>query len=64
MENDVGCFILTYKQDLQKPEIVRMVFDYLPEMERRFKTTPRPFIYTVSKNGEFREYAQRRLRTS
>jgi hypothetical protein len=64
MEHGVGCFILTYKQDLQKPEIVRMVFDYLPEMERRFKTTPRPFIYTVSKNGEFREYAQRRLRTS
>ncbi len=24
MENGVGCFILTYKQDLQKPEIVRM----------------------------------------
>ena len=40
-----------------------MVFDYLPEMERRFKATRRPFIYTVSKNGEFREYAQRRLRT-
>jgi hypothetical protein len=47
-----------------KPEIVRMVFDHLPEMERRFNTTQRPFIYTVSKNGEFREYAQRRLRTS
>jgi hypothetical protein len=64
MANGVGCFILTYKQDLDKPEIVRMVFDYLPEMEQRFKTTRRPFIYTVSKNGEFKEYAQRRLRTS
>ena len=64
MDNGVGCFILTYKQDLEKPEIVRIVFDYLPEMERRFKTTQRPFIYTVSKNGEFNEYAQRRLRTS
>lgn len=48
---------------MEKPAIVRMVFDYLPEMERRFATTPRPFIYTVSKNGEFKEYAQRRLRT-
>jgi hypothetical protein len=64
MENGVGCFILTYRQDLQKPEIVRMVFDYLPEMERRFSSTPRPFIYTVTKNGHFTEYAQRRLRSS
>lgn len=63
MTHGVGCFILTYKQDLQKPEIVRIVFDYLPEMERKFVSTPRPFIYTVSKNGHFKEYAQRRLRT-
>ena len=60
----VGCFILTYKQDLTKPEIVRMVFGYLPKMERLFSSTPRPFIYTVSKNGHFREYAQRSLRPS
>lgn len=64
MENGVGCFILTYKQDLQKPEIVRMVFDYLPEMEQKFRDTTRPFIYTVTKNGRFTEYAQRRLSTS
>ena len=48
MENGVGCFIMTYRQDLKKEE-----------MERRFEATPRPFIYTVSKNGEFREYARR-----
>ena len=64
MEHSVGCFILTYKQDLRKPEIVRMVFDYLPGMEHRFRTTPCPFIFTVSKNGVFREYARRRLGTS
>jgi hypothetical protein len=64
MENDVGCFILTHQQDLPKPEVVRIVFDYLPEMERRFSSTRRPFIYTVTKNGHFTEYAQRRLRTS
>lgn len=63
MSHSAGCFILTYKQDLQKPEIVRMVFDYLPEMERLFNRTPRPFIYTVTKNGHFTEYAQRRLET-
>ena len=64
MENDVGCFILTHQQDLPRSEVVRIVFDYLPEMERLFSSTPRPFIYTVTKNGHFTEYAQRRLRSS
>ncbi len=61
MENDVGCFILTHQQGLQRPEVVRIVFDYLPEMERKFSNTPRPFIYTITKNGHFTEYAQRSL---
>jgi hypothetical protein len=64
MENGVGCFILTHQKDLPTPEVVRIVFDHLPEMERRFSATPRPFIYTVTKNGHFTEYAQRRLRGS
>jgi hypothetical protein len=64
MENDVGCFILTHQQDLPRAALVRIVFDYLPEMERLFSSTPRPFIYTVTKNGHFTEYAQRRLGTS
>ena len=63
MENGVGCFILTHQDGLGTPEVVRIVFDYLPEMERRFGSTPRPFIYTVTKNGHFTEYAQRRLRS-
>ncbi len=64
MENGVGCFILTHQDGLPTPEVVRVVFDYLPEMERKFHSTPRPFIYTVTKNGHFTEYAQRRLGTS
>ena len=64
MENDVGCFILTHQQDLPRQEIVRIVFDYLPEMEQKFKDTTRPFIFTVTKNGHFTEYAQRRLGSS
>lgn len=58
MEHGVGCFILTYKQDLKKEEILALISENLDEMERRFESTPRPFIYTVSKNGEFREYAR------
>ena len=59
MEHGVGCFIMTYRQDLKKEEIVALISATLEEMERRFKATPRPFIYTVSKGGEFREYARR-----
>jgi hypothetical protein len=59
MRHGVGCFILTYKQDLKKQEILDLILRTLDEMERRFEETPRPFIYTVSKSGEFREYARR-----
>jgi hypothetical protein len=52
----VGCFILTYKNDLKRPEIIRIVLDHIAEMEEKFRTTPRPFIYTVTKDGEFRLY--------
>lgn len=58
MEHRVGCFILTYKQGLTRDEIAEMILDYLDEMERRFHETPRPFIYTVSRRGEFREYVR------
>ena len=59
MEHGVGCFIMTYRQDLKKQEIIALISSTLEEMKRRFETTPRPFIYTVSKGGEFREYARR-----
>jgi hypothetical protein len=56
MEHGVGCFILTYKQDLSKLEIANLILSLLEEMEKRFQKTPRPFIYTVSKAGQFRRY--------
>lgn len=59
MDHGVGCFILTYRQDLKKAEIVALISENLAEMERRFEETQRPFIYTISKNGEFKEYARR-----
>ena len=60
MENGVGCFIMTYLQNLKKEEIVALISSTLEEMERKLEATPRPFIYTVSKGGEFREYARSR----
>jgi hypothetical protein len=56
IEHRVGCFILTYKNDLKRPEIIQIVLDNIEEMEEKFRTTERPFIYTVTKNGEFRHY--------
>lgn len=62
MEYGVGCFILTYKQPLTKEEITQMILENIEEMKRRFRQTPRPFIYTVSRRGQFREYARRTSR--
>jgi predicted nuclease of predicted toxin-antitoxin system len=58
MAHSVGCFILTYRNDLKRDEIARVVLASIDAIEEKFRTTPRPFIYTVSKDGEFREYAR------
>jgi hypothetical protein len=56
IDHRAGCFILTYKNDLSRAEIVQLVLDNIEEMEEKFRTTSRPFIYTVTGDGEFREY--------
>lgn len=56
VEHDVGCFILAYRQDLKKLEIAQMVLAALEDMEALFESTPRPFIFTMAKDGEFRRY--------
>lgn len=61
MDHRAGCFILTYKNHLTRPEIIELVLDNIEAMEEKFRTTPRPFIYTVTKDGEFREYVQSKL---
>ncbi len=42
MDHNVGCFILTYKQDLKKAEIVDLISKNLAEMERRGRHRPAP----------------------
>jgi hypothetical protein len=54
VEHRAGCFILTYRNDLKRAEIAQLVIDNIEEMEEKFRTTPRPFIYTVAGSGEFR----------
>lgn len=55
-EHGVGCFILAYRQDLKKREIAEIVLSALEDMEDLFARTRRPFIYTINKEGEFRQY--------
>lgn len=62
VEHRVGCFILTYKNDTKAAGIVRIVLDNIEEMEERFRTTPKPFLYTVTKDGEFRLYVPKLTR--
>lgn len=56
IEHGVGCFIPAYRQNLKKSEIAEMVLGALEDMEDLFKKTPRPFIFTMTKGGEFNRY--------
>jgi PIN like domain len=55
-ENNVGCFILNYKQPLNRWEILKLVTSTLDEMEEKFANTPRPFMFLIDRNGRFRPY--------
>ena len=52
-ENNVGCFLLTYKQPLNRWEILKLVASTLDEMGEKFANTPRPFMYLIDRNGRF-----------
>jgi hypothetical protein len=54
-ENNVGCFILNYRQPLNRWEILKLVTLTLDEMEEKFANTPRPFMYLIDRNGRFRQ---------
>lgn len=56
IEHGVGCFILAYRGNLKKPEIAEIVLGALEDMEDLFEKTARPFIYTITKNGDFNRY--------
>lgn len=59
MESGAGCFILSYRKALKKEEIAEMVLSFLEDMEGLFEKTPRPFIYTVNRGGDFKQYELR-----
>jgi hypothetical protein len=55
-ENNLGCFILNYKQPLNRWEILKLVASSLDEMEEKFASTPRPFMYLIDRNGRFKPF--------
>ena len=54
MENNVGCFIIAQKQNLTKWDYFKLLAKTIDGMEERFLLTPRPFIYKVGANGDFK----------
>jgi hypothetical protein len=57
-ESGCGCFILAYRDNLSKGQVYGLVVSALDEMMRRFDEEPRPFLYTVTKNLDFKEYVR------
>jgi hypothetical protein len=57
IRHGVGCFILNQKQDPTKWEYLQLLAKTMDEIEERFAQTPRPFIYTIDRNGVFRRVA-------
>ena len=50
-----GCFILNQGKDPTRWEYLKLLALTLDEMERRDGATARPYIFTVSKDGLFRQ---------
>lgn len=57
-ESGCGCFILAYRDNLSKDQIYELIVSALDEMLRRFDEEPQPFLYTVTKNLDFKEYVR------
>lgn len=55
IQHSVGCFILNQKQDPTRWQYLQLLARTIDEMEEKFATTPRPFIYTVDKSGVLRK---------
>ncbi len=50
----VGCFIINQKQDPTKWEYLKLIARTLDEMEEKFADTPRPFGFTIDRQGVMR----------
>lgn len=55
VEHNVGCFYLYQKQPLTRWDYLKLLALTLDEMERIFAEKQRPFLYGVSRIGNFVE---------
>jgi hypothetical protein len=53
-EHGAGCFILSQRQPLTPWGYLRLLVPNLDRMVAVFEATPRPFIFTVDREGVFR----------
>lgn len=54
IENRVGAFCLTQKENPTRWAYLKLLAATLDEMQSRFETTPRPFIFGVRRDGSFK----------
>ncbi len=50
---NLGCFNFNYKKNKNRWQTLQLVCATLDEMEEKFASTPRPFMYVVNGNGVF-----------
>ncbi len=56
-ESNLGCFNFNYKKNKTRWQTLQLVCRTLDEMEDKFASTPRPFMYVVNGNGVFKLYS-------
>ncbi|MDA1096334.1 MAG: hypothetical protein O3B84_03655 [Chloroflexi bacterium] len=54
IEHKVGAFIINQKRNPTKWQYLRLIVGALDEMEAKFLSTARPFIYTVDSMGQLK----------
>jgi hypothetical protein len=53
-QHNLGCFVFTQKTNPTRWEYLKLMVKSLDEIEARFEATPRPFIYLIDRDGNFR----------
>jgi hypothetical protein len=56
IESNLGCFNFNYKKNKTRWQTLQLVCATLDEMEEKFASTPRPFMYMVNGQGAFKYF--------
>ena len=58
-DHAVGAFILGHRGRLTRWDYLRIIVSTLEEMETLFETTPRPFVFRIDSELQFRQVLPR-----